>query len=74
MLDSKFNDVKGFKRTKLKTEISHKLKHHRILNKDYLTIIDEDGAPLILDRRGNIRIKLPKNIAESNKIEMHNKT
>ena len=62
MLDSKFNDVKGFKRTKLKTEISHKLKHHRILNKDYLTIVDEDGAPLILDRRGNIRIKLPKNI------------
>ena len=63
MLDSKFNNVRGFKRTKLKYEIQQKIKHIRILNKDYLTLIGKDGIPLILDRRGNIRIKLPKNLS-----------
>ena len=63
MLDSKFNNVRGFKRTKLKYEIQQKIKHIRILNKDYLTLIGKDGVPLILDRRGNVRIKLPKNLS-----------
>ena len=62
MLDSKFNNVRGFKRTKLKSEIEQKIKHIRISNKDYLVLVGKDGVPLILDRRGNIRIKLPKNL------------
>ena len=61
MYDSKFNKVKGFKRTKVKSEIKHKIKHLRIMNKDYLVLVDKLGTPLILDRRGNVRIKLPKN-------------
>ena len=68
MLDRKFKIVKGFKKTKLKSEIFKKLKHIRIYNKDYLTIIDKSGSPLILDRRGNVRIKLPKkfNVEQNN--------
>ena len=68
MLDRKFKIVKGFKKTKLESEIFKKLKHIRIYNKDYLTIIDKSGSPLILDRRGNIRIKLPKkfNVEQNN--------
>ena len=68
MLDRKFKIVKGFKKTKLKSEILKKLKHIRIYNKDYLTIIDKSGSPQILDRRGNIRIKLPKkfNVEQNN--------
>ena len=62
MLDSNFNNVRGFKRTKLKSEIEQKIKHIRISNKDYLVLVGKDGVPLILDRRGNIRIKLPKNL------------
>jgi hypothetical protein len=31
------------------------------MNKDYLVLVDKLGTPLILDRRGNVRIKLPKN-------------
>ena len=68
MLDRKFKIVKGFKKTKLKSEILKKLKHIRIYNKDYLTIIDKSGSPQILDRRGNVRIKLPKkfNVEQNN--------
>jgi hypothetical protein len=62
MLDSKFKNVKGFKRTKVKSDIQQKLKHIRIMNKDYLILISRDGVPYIYDRRGNIRIKLPKNL------------
>ena len=62
MLDSKFKNVKGFKRTKVKSDIQQKLKHFRIMNKDYLILIGQDGVPFIYDRRGNIRIKLPKNL------------
>ena len=61
MYDSKFRKVNGFKKTKVKSEPKHKMKHLRILNNDYLIIVDKFGLPLILDRRGNIRIKLPKN-------------
>ena len=62
MLDSKFKNVKGFKRAKVKSDIQQKLKHFRIMNKDYLILIGQDGVPFIYDRRGNIRIKLPKNL------------
>tara|TARA_B100000963_G_scaffold98122_1_gene84747 strand:- start:605 stop:2920 length:2316 start_codon:yes stop_codon:yes gene_type:complete len=68
MLDRKFKIVKGFKKTKLKSEILKKLKHLRVYNKDYLIIIDKSGSPQILDRRGNVRIKLPKkfNVEQNN--------
>ena len=62
MLDSKFKNVKGFKRNKVKSDIQQKLKHIRIMNKDYLILVTQDGVPFIYDRRGNIRIKLPKNL------------
>ena len=65
MLDSKFDLVKGFKRNKLKSEIKFPVKHLRILNKDYLLLVSKNNKPLILDRRGNIRIKIPNNLTTS---------
>ncbi len=65
MLDSKLNLVKGFKRDKLKSEIKFPVKHLRILEKDYLLLISKNNKPLILDRRGNIRIRLPENLTTS---------
>ncbi len=65
MLDSKLDIVKGFKRDKLKSDIKFPIKHLRILNKDYLLLVSKNNKPLILDRRGNIRIKLPENLTTS---------
>ena len=65
MLDSKLNTVKGFKRNKLNSDIKFPIKHVRILNKDYLLLVSKNNKPLILDRRGNIRIKLPENLTTS---------
>ena len=65
MLDSKLNTVKGFKRNKLNSDIKFPIKHVRILNKDYLLLVSKNNKPLILDRRGNIRIKLPENFTTS---------
>ena len=65
MLDSKLNTVKGFKRNKLNSDIKFPIKHLRILNKDYLLLVTKNNKPLILDRRGNIRIKLPENFTTS---------
>jgi len=59
-LDSKFNNVRGFKRTKLKSEIEQKIKHIRISNKDYLVLVGKDGVPLILDRERNIELNCQK--------------
>ena len=46
----------------LESDIQQKIKHVRIMNKDYLILVGQDGVPFIYDRRGNIRIKLPKNL------------
>lgn len=62
MYNSSFEIVKGFKRTKINNGLKEPLKHLRVMNKDYLILKDNEDKILILDRRGNIRIKVPKDI------------
>jgi hypothetical protein len=62
MYDSKLNVVKGFKGTKTKKNIANSMDHIRILNKDFLIQYYEDKTFEIFDRRGRLRIKLPKDL------------
>ena len=62
MYNSSFEIVKGFKRTRLNNGLKEPLKHLRIMNKDYLILKENNDRILILDRRGNIRIKVPKDL------------
>ena len=61
MYNSSFEIVKGFKRT-IQLWLKEPLKHLRIMNKDYLILKENNDRILILDRRGNIRIKVPKDL------------
>ncbi len=62
MYDSKLNVVKGFKGIKTKKNITNSMDHVRILNKDFLIQYYDDKTFEIFDRRGRVRIKLPKNL------------
>ena len=62
MYDSKLNVVKGFKGTKTKKNITNSMDHIRILNKDFLIQYYDDKTFEIFDRRGRVRIKLPKDL------------
>ncbi len=62
MYDSKLNVVKGFRGTKTKKNISNRMDHVRILNKDFLIQYYDDKTFEIFDRRGRVRIKLPKDL------------
>ncbi len=62
MYDSKLNIVKGFKGTKTKKNITNSMDHVRILNKDFLIQYYDDKTFEIFDRRGRVRIKLPKDL------------
>ena len=62
MYDSKLNVVKGFKGTKTKKNITNSMDHVRILNKDFLIQYYDDKTFEIFDRRGRVRIKLPKDL------------
>ena len=62
MYDSKLNVVKGFKGTKTKKNIANSMDHVRILNKDFLIQYYDDKTFEIFDRRGRVRIKLPKDL------------
>ena len=63
MYNSSFEIVKGFKKIKLSDGLMQPIKHLRILNRDYLVLKNDDEKISILDRRGNIRIKIPENIS-----------
>ena len=62
MYDSKLNVVKGFKGTKTEKNITSSMDHVRILNKDFLIQYYDDKTFEIFDRRGRVRIKLPKDL------------
>ncbi len=74
MYDSKLNIVKGFKGTKTKKNITNSMDHVRILNKDFLIQYYDDKTFEIFDRRGRVRIKLPKDLNyESTVLKNQNK-
>ena len=65
----KFAKVSGFNRTK--ADLMYSPKHIRIGSRDYIAMIRKNGKLLLLDRRGNIRIKTPNNLVMSSNIYLH---
>jgi hypothetical protein len=67
--DRKFAKVSGFNRTK--ANLSFALKHIRIGTRDYITMVERSGKLLLLDRRGNVRIKTPNDLVMSSDVYLH---
>ena len=65
----KFTKVSGFNLTK--ADLKYSPKHIRIGSRDYIVMIQKNGKLLLLDRRGNIRIKTPNNLVVSSNIYLH---
>jgi len=66
MLDDEFKKVRGFNRKNIKSQVANLPKHFRIGSKDYL-IINTKKRLYITDRRGNVRVKVPKTLKVSSK-------
>jgi hypothetical protein len=62
MYDKDAKPVRGFKFKKAKSNIVHPLKHIRMGNKDYIIALEESGVLHVLNRRGETRIELDKNL------------
>jgi hypothetical protein len=67
--DRKFSKVSGFIRTK--ANLNYAPKHIRIGTRDYITMVEKSGKLLLLDRRGNIRIKTPNDLLMSSDVYLH---
>ena len=67
--DRKFQKVSGFNRTK--ANLKYAPKHIRIGTKDYIAMIEKSGKLLLLDRRGNVRIKTPNDLVMSSDVYLH---
>jgi hypothetical protein len=67
--DRKFVKVSGFKRTK--ANLKYSPKHIRIGTRDYITMVEKSGKLLLLDRRGNVRIKTPNDLVMSSDVYLH---
>ena len=65
MYNSDFKIVKGFKKNKLNYGLKDPVKHLRILNRDYLILKNSNDKISVLDRRGNVRIKVPNELTFS---------
>ena len=66
MLDVDFKTVRGFNKNNIRSQITNLPKHFRIGSKDYL-IINTKKRLYITDRRGNVRVKVPKTLKVSSK-------
>jgi len=67
--DRKFTKVSGFNLTK--ANLKYAPKHIRIGTRDYITMVQKNGKLLLLDRRGNIRIKTPNDLVISSDVYLH---
>jgi len=67
--DRKFAKVSGFNRTK--ANLSYAPNHIRIGTRDYITMVEKSGKLLLLDRRGNVRIKTPNDLVMSSDVYLH---
>ncbi len=71
MRDRKMNNVSGFEKSSLSTSLKSEPKHFRIGSRDYITLIEESGKLHILNRRGNTRIKTPKDLIVKSDVFVH---
>ena len=60
--DRNMRKVKGWKKTKLSSSLKYPVKHIRIGNRDYISLVYKSGKAELLHRTGNIRIKIPNDI------------
>jgi len=60
LFDKEAKRIKGFK-AKINSDIVYSPKHFRIGNKDFIVLQDEEGKLYLLNRRGNVRIKINQN-------------
>ena len=67
--DRKFAKVSGFNLTKANLKFAPK--HIRIGTRDYITMVEKSGKLLLLDRRGNVRIKTPNDLVMSSDVYLH---
>ena len=65
----KFAKVSGFNRAK--ANLNYAPKHIRIGTRDYITMVEKSGKLLLLDRRGNVRIKTPNDLVMSSDVYLH---
>ncbi|MEC8602065.1 MAG: hypothetical protein VXX96_02565 [Bacteroidota bacterium] len=72
MYNSDFKIVKGFKKNKLNYGLKDPVKHLRILNRDYLILKNSNDKISVLDRRGNVRIKVPDDLTFSTNLFKYN--
>jgi len=64
-----FKKVSGFKRSQ--ADPAYPPQHFRIGSRDYIAMVEKSGRLLLLDRRGNIRIKTPNDLLLSTDIHVH---
>ena len=64
-----FKKVSGFKRTNV--DPIYPPQHFRIGSRDYVAMVEKSGSLLLLDRRGNIRIKTPSDLQLSTDVSVH---
>ena len=67
--DRKFQKVSGFNRTK--ANLKYAPKHLRIGTRDYIAMVENSGKLLLLNRRGNVRIKTPNDLILSSDVYLH---
>ena len=67
--DRKFEKVSGFNRTKV--DLKYAPKHFRIGTRDYIAMVENSGKLLLLNRRGNVRIKTPNDLILSSDVYLH---
>lgn len=61
-LDKTGSPVAGWQYTKSNEEVKKPVEHIRLDGKDFLFVTDRSGVPQIINRRGQIRVKTPKNL------------
>ena len=67
--DRKFKKVSGFNLKKV--DLDYAPKHFRIGTRDYITMVEKSGKLLLLDRRGNVRVKTPNDLKMSSDLYLH---
>jgi len=65
------NSVDGWNKVKAKTNVNYPVQHIVYNGKDYLFITDEEGNLIISNRKGEIRIKLKKNLRKAKNSNIH---
>ena len=64
-----FKKVSGFNRTKV--DPAYPPQHFRIGARDYIAMVEKSGRLLLLDRRGNVRIKTPADLRVASDVHVH---